>query len=223
MHTAQFDRHAAAQLNLRMDGRNVALHQKLHLRLDELESRIKQHAVGVVLRLAHHMGVRARENIELALPPRVGFHRQHEIGFLLADDREKPRRVPVRHQNIGEEQGDSAARVSVARSFDLAACKDGVRKHHVGLVNHGQRQQKGEHALPGARAVPRGEEYRQANRGDEHDLQPREVEHADPPGIPAQERQRGGHNHHRAEENGYGLHESLKTQVCLSDPVIAQQ
>ena len=75
---------AIGQLNPRMNRRNIVLHQKFHLRIDQAQAGEESHAIVIRLWPADHVWVSSLKRLELCFPPGINFDGQDEIrvGFL---------------------------------------------------------------------------------------------------------------------------------------------
>ena len=171
--------------------RNVRLEQEAQLGVDQLEPGVEQHAVGVVERMHDPAGILVRDRGEALAPPVVDLERQDQIGRVLADQRQQPVGLAVRHQHVDHQEAQPALGRRRGAGQHLGPPQARVGQNHRELVGEaGEEREHQQLVGPGA-GIARDQDQNQDAGEAGRDLQAWEIARPDPPGlVPAERQQR---------------------------------
>ena len=211
VHAVQAHAAARAQHQHGVHRGRVVLDQKLHPAVFERQARVEEHAVEVVERALHGVGIVALEGVEPALPPGVGLQRDQHIGAGALDDGQQRVGIAVGHEHVDAHDRQALARLCRVERLHFPAPERGVRQDPPRLVE--QAGQRGRSEPPGAGlgAVEQEPLRRQQQQGEDGVLQAREILPAHPPDFVAPQRQQ-----RERDQQGHQREEQPEHLVCLS-------
>ena len=90
MHTIQPHGRAVVEPHLRLNGGDVRLHEEIDGRIEQRQTRVQEHPVGVRQRALDRMRMRPEQDVETLAPPVVSLDEQYHVGVSCSKDANRP-------------------------------------------------------------------------------------------------------------------------------------
>jgi hypothetical protein len=100
MHPIQPHGRRVVEPNLCLNGGDVRLHEEIDGRIEQRETRIQEHPVGVRQRALDRMRMRPKQHVETLAPPAVSLDEQHHVGVSRSKYANQTIRLAVRLQDV---------------------------------------------------------------------------------------------------------------------------